>query len=115
MLITSEGSFKKELKKLPDPDLLSKTTGPIQKVCVNVCVRARDISLHTNTILFASFLSCVSSPLSLSFPVSHPPALVMVSWQVNLILLRHGESEWNGVFNKVWLCECVSRRELIYV
>lgn len=32
MLLTSEGSFKKEIKKLPDPDLLSKAPGTIQKV-----------------------------------------------------------------------------------
>ena len=31
MLLTTEGSFKKELKKLPDPDLLSKASS-VQKV-----------------------------------------------------------------------------------
>ena len=32
MLLTSEGSFKKEIKKLPDPDLLLKASGTVQKV-----------------------------------------------------------------------------------
>ena len=31
MLLTTEGSFKKELKRLPDPDLLSKASS-VQKV-----------------------------------------------------------------------------------
>ena len=31
MLLTTEGSFKKELKKLPDPDMLSKSSS-VQKV-----------------------------------------------------------------------------------
>ena len=49
MLLTSEGSFKKELKTLKDPDSLSAAAS-VQRV--------------------------------------------------SLILIRHGESEWNGVFNK---------------
>ena len=42
MLLTTEGSFKKDLKKLPDPDMLSKASS-VQKVplCPGGCVAWR--------------------------------------------------------------------------
>jgi hypothetical protein len=93
--ISTEGKEKKRLKNLPDPDLLINQ--PTQKVVLN---RHRKFAFGSQLTIGLSwmFATCVACLYA---------RLLWVCWKVTVIFVRHGESTWNEIFNKVITLRCV--------